>query len=58
MQTFANHIAVKRFKQLLFAGFYLDEWFTKITLKLHPITLREKQSQRSHTASISKIGSQ
>ena len=58
MQTFANHIAVKRFKQLLFAGFYLDEWFTKITLKLHPITLREKQSRPSHAASVSKIGSQ
>ncbi|WP_334063400.1 NADH-quinone oxidoreductase subunit L [Alteromonas genovensis] len=58
MQTFANHIAVKRFKQLLFAGFYLDEWFTKVTLKLYPITLREKQSRPSHAASVSKIGSQ
>ena len=58
MQTFANHIAVKRFKQLLFAGFYLDEWFTKVTLKLYPIPLREKQSRPSHAASVSKIGSQ
>ncbi|WP_420935145.1 NADH-quinone oxidoreductase subunit L [Alteromonas sp. A081] len=57
MQKFANHMAIKRFKQLLFAGFYLDEWFTKITLKLYPITLREKESRGKYVATVSKIGS-
>lgn len=57
MQTFAQHRLVKRFKQLLFAGFYLDEWFTKITLKIHPITLRSTESKPNHVASVSKIGS-
>ncbi|WP_269517487.1 NADH-quinone oxidoreductase subunit L [Alteromonas sp. BMJM2] len=57
MQTFASHILVKRFKQLLFAGFYLDEWFTKVTLKLYPIPLRERKTQGNHVASVSKIGS-
>lgn len=57
MQTFASHIIVKRFKQLLFAGFYLDEWFTNVTLKLYPIPLRERKTQGNHAASVSKIGS-
>ena len=57
MQTFASHIIVKRFKQLLFAGFYLDEWFTKVTLMLYPIPLRERKTHGNHVASVSKIGS-
>ncbi len=30
---------VRRFSTALFAGFYLDEWFTKITLKTWPVNL-------------------
>ncbi|TPE54120.1 NADH-quinone oxidoreductase subunit L [Maribrevibacterium harenarium] len=38
---------VQRLSIALFAGFYLDEWFTKITLRLWPVTLPGRT--QSHT---------
>ena len=57
MQSFANHRVVKKFKQYLFAGFYLDEWFTKVTLKVYPVKLRSARPHTSRSATVSKIGS-
>jgi NAD(P)H-quinone oxidoreductase subunit 5 len=57
MQTYGDKLYVQKFKQLLFAGLYLDEWFTKITLKVSPITLRKQVTQQNSAASITHIGS-
>jgi len=57
MQSFANHRVVKNLKQYLFAGFYLDEWFTKVTLKVYPVKLRSARPHTSRSATVSKIGS-
>ncbi|GFD88283.1 NADH dehydrogenase subunit L [Tenacibaculum sp. KUL152] len=56
MQTFAHKPAVQQFKQLLFAGLYLDEWFTKITLKVSPISLRKRSTTKQTSASVTHIG--
>jgi len=57
MQTYGEKRYVQKFKQLLFAGLYLDEWFTKITLKISPITLRKELTNNKNAASITHIGS-
>lgn len=49
---------VLRFKQTLYAGLYLDEWFTRITLKLWPVELRGQRHRGDSSAIISRIGSE
>lgn len=56
MQTFGHKPAVQQFKQLLFAGLYLDEWFTKITLRVSPISLRKRGTPKQTSASVTHIG--
>lgn len=40
----AGHPRVQRLSALLFAGLFLDEWFTRLTLKLWPASLPRTQS--------------
>jgi NAD(P)H-quinone oxidoreductase subunit 5 len=42
----ALHPRVQRLSALLFAGFYLDEWFTRMTLWLWPASLPRTQDTR------------
>ena len=46
LQHQAGHPAVQRLVTLLFAGLYLDEWFTRMTLWLWPATLPRAQDSR------------
>jgi len=57
MLSYGHKKLVQQFKQLLFAGLYLDEWFTKITLKIAPVTLRQSKEKHQKSASITQIGS-
>ncbi|MGB2064729.1 MAG: hypothetical protein ACPHUL_06220, partial [Marinomonas gallaica] len=38
----------RRFSITLFAGLYLDEWFTKVTLKIWPVTLPAHSKAKHH----------
>ncbi|MBB1291593.1 MULTISPECIES: NADH-quinone oxidoreductase subunit L [unclassified Pseudoalteromonas] len=45
----SQHPKVKALSTMLFAGLYLDEWFTRLTLKLWPIRLPvDKQTNTKH----------
>ena len=57
MLSYGHKTLVQQFKQLLFAGLHLDEWFTKITLKIAPVTLRQRKEKHQKSASITQIGS-
>lgn len=46
LQHRAAHPAVQRLSTLLFAGLYLDEWFTRMTLLLWPAALPRAQDSR------------
>ncbi|MBN8431431.1 NADH-quinone oxidoreductase subunit L [Microbulbifer salipaludis] len=53
----AHRSWVQKLKQTLFAGLYLDEWFTRATLKLWPVYLRESTPTNAAKASVTTIGS-
>ena len=57
MRLWAHKPAMQRFKQSLFAGLYLDEWFTRATLKLWPVSLRQQIPPTLPSATITNIGS-
>ena len=57
MRLWARRPFMQRFRQPLFAGLYLDEWFTRITLKLWPVTLRPQVSSSKPSATVTSIGS-
>ncbi|MEW9797054.1 NADH-quinone oxidoreductase subunit L [Alteromonas sp. CYL-A6] len=44
LHLYAGAPAIRRVRQALFAGLYLDEWFTRATLRLWPVTLRRPSS--------------
>lgn len=47
----SQHPKVKALSALLFAGLYLDEWFTRLTLKIWPIRLpvNARTNTKNHT---------
>lgn len=51
LQNQSQHPKVKALSTLLFAGLYLDEWFTRFTLKLWPIRLpiNAQANTKNHT---------
>ena len=57
MRVWAHRPFMQRFRQPLFAGLYLDEWFTRITLKLWPVTLRPQVSPSKPSAIVTSIRS-
>lgn len=58
MRLWSQKPAMQRFRQSLFAGLYLDEWFTRITLSVWPVTLRPQASAAMPTARITNLGNQ
>lgn len=56
MRLWAHKPQIQRFKQALFAGLYLDEWFTRATLRLWPVSLRQSVSPTHQPATITRIG--
>ncbi|SBS29793.1 NADH-quinone oxidoreductase subunit L [Marinomonas aquimarina] len=48
LRYYAHLPWVRRFSVNLFAGLYLDEWFTKITLKIWPVTLPAHSKAKHH----------
>ncbi|CUB04636.1 NADH-quinone oxidoreductase subunit L [Marinomonas fungiae] len=48
LRYYAHLPWVRRFSVNLFAGLYLDEWFTKITLKIWPVTLPAYSKAKHH----------
>lgn len=48
LRYYAHLPWVRRFSVNLFAGLYLDEWFTKVTLKIWPVTLPAYSKAKHH----------
>jgi NAD(P)H-quinone oxidoreductase subunit 5 len=43
LNNYAAHPFVQRLSTVLFAGLYLDEWFTRVTLRIWPVSLPRTQ---------------
>lgn len=52
LRYYANLPWVRRFSVNLFAGLYLDEWFTKVTLKIWPVALPAYSKAKHHGVSL------
>lgn len=56
-QYFQHHRIIQQCRQALFAGLYLDEWFTRVTLKLWPVELYRHISL-TRTATVANLRNQ
>ncbi|RUM54894.1 MAG: NADH-quinone oxidoreductase subunit L [Marinomonas sp.] len=52
LRYYAHLAWVNRFSVILFAGLYMDEWFTKVTLKIWPVALPAYSKAKHHGVSL------
>ena len=52
LRYYAHLAWVNRFSVILFAGLYMDEWFTKVTLKIWPVALPVYSKAKHHGVSL------
>lgn len=55
LEYIADKPWVKHFRHLLFAGLYLDEWFTRVTLWIWPVKTTGLQFDIQHSSSVANI---